>query len=123
MSLPIRSVTVQIEPDLAAWNRAVERLAKLLAEPSRRPFGMHTIVSTWAEGLLRKREQERREAAALARRAEELSETTGAHITAGDLRRLACSMGGPIQGIRYGQPWQALVPPHARHLITDRSTR
>lgn len=123
MSLPIRTVTVQIEPDLAAWNRAFERLEKQLAEQPRRPFGMQTVVSTWVEGLRRMREQERRDAAALARRAAELSESTGAHITAGDLRRLARSMGDLVQGIRYGQPWTALVPPHARHLITDRSTR
>lgn len=123
MSLPIRTVTVQIEPDLASWNRAFERLEKQLAEQPRSPFGMQTIVSTWVEGLRRSREQDRRDAAALARRAQEQSETTGRRITAHDLCALARAMGDSVQGIRYGQPWTALVPPHARHLITDRSTR
>ena len=116
--------TVAVEIDTTALDRLSERLAaigraaRLAATQQHRFRGLfQQMPDPWALA----HEQERRDANALARRAAELSETTGPLTPAWDLLALARSMGGSVQGIRYGQHWKALVPPHARHLIADRS--
>lgn len=103
------------------WDHFIERMkdmwtAALFASAQQRRFRHLYQQLPVRRGLLA-REQNRRDAAALAHRAQAEAEPPGARFTAWDLLALARSVGDPVQGIRFGQPWTALVPPHARHLI------
>ena len=49
------------------------------------------------------------------------SATFAGLITPKALHDIATRLGDPVQGIRCGQHWTALVPPHARHLIATSS--